>query len=178
MTPSPEPFLPGVFNGRSDALGGADFDEAQLFRYRLWRRWDEAALVVFLMLNPSIADEFILDQTLKKCRSYARRWGFGGFEIVNLFAYRSTDPDILPHVADPIGPENDRWIRQVCTPDRRVIAAWGTKGTHGGRDAAVRTMLEAVGVRLHVLRLTKGGHPEHPLYLPAHLDPTPWERAA
>jgi hypothetical protein len=46
----------------------------------------------------------------------------------------------------------------------------GTQRLALQRFAAVRAM----GLPLHYLRLTAGGHPEHPLYLPAGLTPHPW----
>ena len=149
-------------------------NEYRLYRYRLWRRWGDGALVVFLMLNPSTADEFKLDPTLRRVRGFARSWGYAGFEIVNLFAWRSTDPKILPKIEDPIGPDNDRHILETCTPDRTVVAAWGKNGRIRNRGAEVRAMLERAGVRLYVLRTLDDGSPEHPLYLPAALSASPW----
>ena len=51
-----------------------------------------------------------------------------------------------------------------------VVAAWGVHGAFIGRHEAVRKALP----RLHYLRLTKGGHPGHPLYLPKTLQPVAW----
>jgi hypothetical protein len=50
------------------------------------------------------------------------------------------------------------------------VAAWGAHGTFQGRDQSVRLLVP----KLHYLRLTKDGHPGHPLYLPADLKPQPW----
>ena len=53
---------------------------------------------------------------------------------------------------------------------RRCIGfskAWGVHGAHQDRAAAVLAMLPGI----HCLRLTKDGHPGHPLYLPRGLKP-------
>jgi hypothetical protein len=43
-----------------------------------------------------------------------------------------------------------------------------------GRSDAVRELLRKAEVSLHVLRLTKAGHPGHPLYVAGDTVPTLW----
>jgi len=122
------------------------------------------------MLNPSTADERILDPTVRRCTGYAMAWGFGSIEIVNLFALRSTDPAELYRADDPVGPDNDLsilWCASSCTI---AVAAWGTHGQHLDRGREVVEMLRGK-VALKYLRLTKSGEPNHPLYLPKDLKP-------
>ena len=143
-------------------MTGATFSADGRYRYRLWRRWDRARPVVaFVMLNPSTADATRDDPTIRRCISFARAWGFGGVEVVNLFAYRATDPRVLRRARDPVGPGNDRQIARACREAALVVAAWGA--SHAGDRAA------------HVLRrlsaprcfgTTRSGQPAHPLYLP------------
>lgn len=90
--------------------------------------------------------------------------------MANLFAFRATDPKDMKRAADPVGPENDHTLRGLAEAAGVVVAAWGAHGTHAGRGAVVRKMLP----RLHYLRLTKDGHPGHPLYLPGDLTPIAW----
>jgi hypothetical protein len=72
---------------------GAELSACRTYRYRLWRQWDaDLAPVVWVMLNPSTADESADDPTIRKCIGFAQRWGYGGIEVVNLYAYRSPDP--------------------------------------------------------------------------------------
>lgn len=125
-------------------------------------------------LNPSTADETDDDPTIRRCIAFAGAWGFGGLLMTNLFAYRATQTAELLAQADPIGPENDRHLAEGARTSAVVVAAWGTLGNHLGRDALVRSMLP----RLHYLRLTKDGHPAHPLYLPAGLEPVVWMPAS
>jgi hypothetical protein len=74
------------------------------YRYTLSRVWNgNLGRVVFILLNPSTADAFKDDPTVKKCISFAKHWNFGSLEIVNLFAYRSTDAKYLKNISDPVG---------------------------------------------------------------------------
>ena len=94
---------------------GARFSVDRRYRYALWRVWDRSRGVCnFLLLNPSIADEVTNDPTSERCERRARRWGFGGLIVTNLFALCATDPAGLRRVADPIGPENDAAILEAA----------------------------------------------------------------
>lgn len=80
-------------------------------RYVLWRRWDARPLLFSVMLNSSTADASIDDHTIALVRSYAQRWGMGGFVVANAFAMRSRSPQAV--LSDPqgaVGPENDAHI--------------------------------------------------------------------
>ncbi len=59
------------------------------------------------MLNPSTADETQEDPTIRRCLGFAKSWGFDRLIIVNIFAFRSTNPDALYSQVDPIGVGND-----------------------------------------------------------------------
>lgn len=151
----------------------ASFSECRTYRYTLTRQWGEGRPVVFIGLNPSTADESADDPTIRRCVGYATGWGYKGLVMVNLFAYRATDPKIMAQAHDPIGPANDTILEATCAEAALVVAAWGVGGSLQRRDARVKAMISD----LHVLRLTKDGHPGHPLYLPKCLVPVPWEDA-
>lgn len=73
--------------------GGPD----KCYRYTLRRIWDPARpLLMWLMMNPSVATELGDDRTVAKCQRYARAWGYGGILVGNTFAYRCTDQARLP----------------------------------------------------------------------------------
>jgi hypothetical protein len=99
----------------SDDFAGAIFDDKRrVYRYVLWWRWGDATKrCLFIMLNPSTADEHVLDPTVKKCVKWARSWGFGALDVCNLFAWRATDPSELYHIPDPVGPDF-RCCRGLC----------------------------------------------------------------
>jgi len=125
---------------------------------------------MFIGLNPSTADESKDDPTIRRCMNYAKDWGYTALVMANLFAFRSTDPRRMLLCEDPVGPSNNDYLLGFAEGARLIVAAWGTGGDHLGRARSVKTMLPP----MHVLRLTKGGHPGHPLYLPKSLRPQPW----
>jgi len=154
---------------------GERFSAYRLWRTLLWRSWNASQPVAnFLMLNPSTADETVLDPTCARARGYAERWGYGALLVTNLFAWRATDPLAMRGEADPVGAGNDRAILRAAREAQLVVCAWGNHGAHLGRSAQVRGLLRAAGIALHVLRLNEDGEPAHPLYLPARLTPRRW----
>lgn len=152
-------------------LGGeatAMFSPCRTYRYALTRRWHTTGpSAVFVMLNPSTADAFVQDPTIRRCVGFARSWGAGGLIVLNVFALRSTDPKALYRHADPVGPANDDVIAETLTGDvvGPVVAAWGQHGDLNGRGELVAGLLRRHGVTPLCLGLTKAGHPRHPLYV-------------
>jgi len=116
------------------------------------------------MLNPSTADAQRDDPTIRRCTGFARRWGFGGIEVVNLFAWRATKPEELRRASDPVGRLNDRAILRAARECAMTIAAWGNHGAWMGRTDRVLEILRGV-CEVRVFGLTAIGQPKHPLYL-------------
>lgn len=170
-------FPPGTCGRSADLFAdrGASFSPCGLYRYRLWRTWDSRnPPLVFCMLNPSTADAEQDDPTVARCSERARRLGHGGLEVVNLFALRSTDPKALYGHADPVGPENDSAILGAAERGK-IVCAWGNHGRLRGRDKAVLKLLRAAGALAFALKISKDGHPSHPLYLSYDLRPEPYQ---
>lgn len=154
--------------------GGASFSDDRRYRYLLWREWDaRRPRCCFVLLNPSTADQASDDPTIRRCVGFARRWGFGAVDVVNLFALRATNPVELHRAAAPVGPENDRWIARAHRRAALTVAAWGAHGALLGRGARVGRLLAGAG-RLRRFASTKGGQPRHPLYLTAAARPSRW----
>ena len=147
-------------------MNSADFSADRKYRYVLRREIGSSARrVVFVMLNPSSADEDRNDPTVRRCVGFARRWGFGALEVVNLFALVSTDPNGLSNVDDPVGPRNDAAIRSALQSAATVVLAWGDKGLrHRDRADAVIAMAREAGTPC-CFGMTKEGAPRHPLRL-------------
>ena len=159
---------------------GAWFDDSGQYRYSLWRQWDPGAeMCAFIALNPSTADATNNDPTVTREINLAKSWGYGGLIKLNLFAHRATDPNDMKRAADPVGPFNDGVLRLVPRVMALTVCCWGVNGIHRNRSAVVTGMLRNLvqdhpEINLCYLRLTKNGHPQHPLYLPRNLTPTPW----
>ena len=165
--------------GRCDA----HISNCGLYRYTLHRSinnnfYDAEDSIAFVMLNPSTADAQNDDPTIRRCIDYAIQWGFHSLLVLNIFAYRSTDPRNLKLANDPVGPLNHDSFTN-CLPDvSEVICAWGNHGNIKV-DGAPQSewalgWIEAAGRDPMALRVTKRGQPAHPLYLPKTLEPKPF----
>ena len=133
------------------------------YRYFLSRQLGlDDLTVTFLGLNPSTADATRDDPTIRRCIGFARGWGGGTLQMVNLFALRSTNPRNLLAADDPIGSENDDWIDRAVSEADIVVAAWGVHGALRGRALEIASRFPK---SLQVLGVTKAGMPRHPLYV-------------
>ena len=148
---------------------GADISECWIYRYALWRRvsMGERA-VLFVGLNPSTADGHDDDPTIRKCASYARRWGYDWLYMGNLYALRATNPNQLAREADPVGPRNQDALKWLVQKADLIVAAWGARPLHDYPETLGRWVLSSA--RCRVLGWTKKGRPLHPLYLPGAID--------
>lgn len=145
-------------------VSGAFFTQDNLYRFSLWRNWAPGKPMLWIMLNPSTADEVANDPTVERCERRAVKGDYGGLEVCNVFAFRSTDPRKLKQVDDPVGPGNDGYILGCAERAKKVVCAWGNLA--GTRGIEVAKMLMDHGIKLYHLGLTKMGHPRHPLYVP------------
>ena len=149
--------------------GEAAFSPDRRHRYALTRRWrGDTELLPWVMLNPSTADAFRLDPTVTRCAGFSRRQGAGGLLVLNLYAYRSTNPKALRDAADPIGELNDavtvRVLAALHGTGRPVVCAWGANADPGRARRAVQLIRDA-GHQPVCLGRTSSGQPRHPLYV-------------
>ena len=147
-------------------INRAVFDPTMKYRYLLTREWaEDHGRMCFIMLNPSTADADHDDATIRSCVRIARQYA-GAIDVVNLFAYRSTDPKELLRVDNPIGPDNNEHIIDALTHSTIIIAAWGDeKPFMRQRAKDMRCYLYNEGFRAMCFGLTKNNSPRHPLYL-------------
>lgn len=157
---------------------GAVISDDEKYRYALWRRWREPSrhpffdngLATFVMLNPSTADAMTDDPTVRRCKGFAESWGYEGMIVVNLFAYRATDPSELVPLSEQEaqGPDNYRWLENALSCTMTRVAAWGGKVPNGKAEYLLG-LLQRWDLR--ALKINKDGSPAHPLYLPKDLSP-------
>lgn len=173
-------------------MGDAVLSACRRYRYHLTREVSKTGRgrVLFVMLNPSTADATQDDPTIRKCLGFAqRKWNAYALDVVNLYAWRATDPDDLRLAAaqhDVVGPLNDAHIELVASRASVVVAAWGALnlGTMSkaararAREVVDRVRLVAPVPQLVCLGRTNDGQPRHPLLLPYAVDPAPWTAEA
>lgn len=151
------------------------FSPCRTYRYDLWRRWDETLPVcTFIGLNPSTADETVDDPTIRRCLAYAWLFGCGSLRMLNLFAFRATDPNVMMQAPDPVGPDNNSVLAMAWAnkgPKDITIAAWGRHGKFMDRQWIVARVIGP----LQCLSVNSDGSPGHPLYLKRTLTPRPWD---
>jgi len=145
-----------------------------VFRYAFGRWWGElnlATTAVWVLLNPATGDtERRPRPTLERCIARSRAAGFTGLVIINLFAYRDTNPRNLKSAADAVGPANDDVLKVVTAAGAQTIAAWGAHGALQGRSVRVGALLDSP----LCLGTTQRGEPRHPLYVPADAPLVAW----
>lgn len=149
----------------------ANISKDKIYRYTLSRTWDSTKpTVLFIGLNPSIADENIDDPTITRCINFARDWGYGTLLMANLFAFRSTYPKEIYLIDDPIGKDNDHYILECVKQSDLIIACWGNNGTYMDREKIIKELVP----NLYCLQKNKNGTPHHPLRLPRDINPIPF----
>lgn len=145
------------------------------YRYTLTCFWGgrdhPARSLAFLMLNPSTEDHAVDDPTIRRCMGFARREGYDGIMVANLSAYRTAYPRELLFARNPVGPDNNKYIRK-CLACGDIVAAWGSNGIACARAPEIKTLL--AGRALKCLGVNKNGSPKHPLYIPADAPLVPW----
>lgn len=167
------------------------FSQNRQYRYSLTHRWDEVQplplgaehskteytgprLVAWIGLNPSTADENTLDATLRRVKAFSSAWGYDGFVMLNLFAWRDKSPKEMMKVRDPVGHENDTHILKHVALVDRVVCAWGNFGGYLSRVEKVVRLLETTKAEIVCLDRNANGSPKHPLYIQGSAVPQPF----
>jgi hypothetical protein len=146
----------------------AILSECRKYRYALARGTNVTSphpeSILFIMLNPSKADEIYNDPTIIRCKGFVKRWKSPGLIVGNLYALRSKYPKALWKANDPVGPANDDYLELLIKKVKFIVCAWGTNA----KKDRIKTFLRLAnkcGVRLYCLGITKDGHPRHPLFV-------------
>ncbi|KIC77383.1 DUF1643 domain-containing protein [Streptococcus constellatus] len=143
----------------------------KIYRYKLSRTWGSTKpTILFIGLNPSIADENIDDPTITRCINFAKDWGYGTLLMANLFAFRSTYPKDIYLIDDPIGKDNDHYLLECVTQSDLIVACWGNNGTYMNREKVIKELVP----NLYCLQKNKNGTPHHPLRSPRNIHPLPF----
>ncbi len=146
---------------------------------------DPCRELLFVGLNPSLADAGRDDPTLRRLQGFARNWGYHQLVVLNLFGRISPSPTALRRCGDPVGQHSDsvltRWFETwSSSPACDLWLGWGESGSLHCRDQQVLMMLAtALALRLQgapplVIGTTRSGQPRHPLYVAAGSQLFPW----
>ena len=150
-------------------IRSAKFNKARTKRYFLFRKWSERPTIVWIMLNPSVADEKYDDKTISKCMKFSKSWGYGGFYVVNLCSDISTCPKKAINklkTNQEIDPTSLSYIKDVINNNNVIYCAWGFGIS---TPKWLTTILKNKTIK--ALELSKLGTPKHPLYLDSKLIP-------
>lgn len=152
-------------------IGGARFSDCGRYRQALTRDWtpkgESPRAVLFIGMNPSVADAAASDPTCHRELMFARDWGFTRYLKGNVLDWRATSPKDIP--VDPdiaCSAENIPALVEMAREAELVVLAYGK--LHKRYDDIVREGLRAVaatGRPLKCLGLNKDGSAKHPLYL-------------
>lgn len=142
-----------------DNNSGAEFSECGKYRYKLWRIWDDSLpKAMCIGLNPSTANANKNDQTISYLIKMLTILGYGGFYMMNLFAWISSNPDELLYCIDPLG-DNDEKLKEVAAICDDIIVCWG------GFKQAEKRIMEVLPnyPNAKCFGVTANGKPFHPL---------------
>ena len=103
------------------------------YRYELHRTWDKKKKkVLFIMLNPSTADIHNNDLTTIRCMNFAKKWGYGGLMIGNIYPFRAKRPKDLKRWLDEpcdtqfyVGYDNENYVIDMACKADLIVCAWG-----------------------------------------------------
>lgn len=136
------------------------------YRYLLRRVWEhDKQRALFVMLNPSTADDKVDDATIRSCIRLSCGLGYGGFEVVNLFGLRATNPAELAEADDPIGPLNERVSAAAIVRCDTVICAWGAHPMAQRHSRFLHGLIRSHRPYAYCFGMTQSGAPRHPLYI-------------
>lgn len=136
------------------------------YRYLLRRTWDHAKpRALLIMLNPSTADAKQDDATIRSCVRLLTGLGYGSMEVVNVFAYRATDPDELEKQPNSIGPRNAQTMTSAIQRCDVVVLAWGAHEMARPHTDRLVSLVRSYRPAAYCFGRTKAGMPKHPLYI-------------
>lgn len=156
--------------------GGAIFNADRTKRFALWRRIEEnydmlkpSRFVLFVGLNPSIANETILDPTVTRCYNFAKRWGFTHLLMGNLYGTVSTDPKGVDF--SKLDLENSYYLADMHNLAERTVVCWGSNAEDKITSEAIYFLRHKP---LYAFAVNANGSPKHPLYLRGDAEVTPY----
>ena len=129
------------------------------YRYSLKRIWDnDKPKVLFIMLNPSLADDYQDDPTIRRLIKFAKLYGYGGFYVGNLFSYITPYPSELLDKDLMFSKKNIHEIKKMTGLIKDVVYGWGNSFEEPEWLKQIISNPKCFGKN-------KNKTPKHPLYL-------------
>ena len=139
------------------------------YRYELHREWDkDKKKVLFIMLNPSTADGLNYDLTTIRCINFAKKWGYGGIMIGNIYPFRAKRPKHLKkwikqdrdeNYMSGALEDNEGHVGAMADEAEIIVCAWGCNYKEG-----IPRWIDDIAYELFYLELCDDGiTPKHPL---------------
>lgn len=146
-------------------------------RWTLTREWGHGARVCYIGHNPSTASHMVDDPTSQAWVHFARQWGAGRYDAVNLYPYRSPDPKECHRWArwDQNGPDysardalmqNEAVVATTAKLADIVVACWGELAQDSNWVAQIIEAIQAgypPYPDIYCLGRTLAGNPKHPM---------------
>lgn len=137
----------------------AKFCNTKKNRYYLKREWDNSkGLLLYLMLNPSIADEKKDDPTIRRLISFTKKFNYGGFLVGNIFTEITPNPKEIDRSKE-ISDKNFKELFKLINKVDQIIYAWGN-------TVEEPQLLKELVLNPKCFGKNLNGTPKHPLYLP------------
>lgn len=163
-----------VTNAESDRF--RYFDVSPKHRYLLTRKIpgtpgsNNKGTLLFIMLNPSTANEVDNDRTIERCMSFTKELGYDLLKVVNLFSWIETDSKKLKTIDahELVDEKTDEFIKKSIDTADEIIVAWGDEGAKLGADRIDKVM-KWINKPVHCLEINNSGSPQHPLYVKGNI---------
>lgn len=180
MQPDDEGFDGATWDQFSQQLPGGEISEAalsvdRLYRFELRRTLPQSTVegykLLFVMANPSTADHIIDDPTIRRCKGFARAWGFEHLIVANVNPYRTPRADQVVIPEERVLHTNDYFLDKLACEADYICCAWGAIAPASLVKRAWSIISDKPDKEIVALGLTKNGSPRHPLYIKADVRP-------
>ena len=136
----------------------ADISNDKKDRFSLSRIWDsKKPKALYIMLNPSYADNESDDPTIRRLIFFSKKFKFGGFYVTNLFSQITPYPKEL-NMDNNLKKKNLKIISESIKKSDLIVYAWGNLVSE---PIEFRKLIESP----LCFGINKNGTPKHPLYL-------------
>ena len=137
----------------------AKFCEAKKNRYFLKREWDSSkGLLLYIMLNPSVADDKNDDPTIRRLINFTKKFNYGGFLVSNIFTKITSNPKKLDKSRGMTKTNFEKLLKLINKVDQ-IVYAWGN-------SVEEPKILKDLISNPKCFGKNYNGTPKHPLYLP------------